>query len=465
MTPHPTPQVVIIGAGLTGLTIAFYLKKKGIKFLLIEQSGETGGVMQTDSTQGFVYEKGPSSGMLSHAAVTRLFEELGIEEKIEKATAHSNSRWIRKNSRWYPLPNTLIGGVATPLFSWKDKINLLGEPFRKAGTDPNESLAQLVKRRMGRSFLDYAIDPFLGGIYAGDPNTIVTKYALPKLYQLEQTYGSFIKGAIQKAKIPKTEEEKKVTKEIFSTYGGFSTLIEKLTNAIGHENIWLNCLQTRIDFTGTDTQLPYTLTTEQQGSTLTLSANSVISTVAAPHLPMLLPFVAPKWMHKITSLRYAPVIQVSVAFDKWEGIKIDAFGGLIPSKENNPILGVLFPSSIFSDRSPKEGALLSVFVGGIRRSEVLQLSDSQIEQMLQVELSTLFQLQTYQPTFVKIFRYPYAIPQYEANSQERLDAIAYIEMQHKGLLLAGNIRDGIGMADRIKQGELIAKQVIKQKPN
>ena len=68
-------------------------------------------------------------------------------------------------------------------------------------------MASLVKRRLGKSFLDYAIDPFILGIYAGDPAYIVPKYALPKLYNLEQNYGSFVGGAIKKSREPKTENE------------------------------------------------------------------------------------------------------------------------------------------------------------------------------------------------------------------------------------------------------------------
>jgi protoporphyrinogen/coproporphyrinogen III oxidase len=118
--------------------------------------------------------------------------------------------------KWEPLPSGIIKGITTPLFTFPDKLRLLGEPFRKKGENPNETLADLVLRRMGKSFLDYAIDPFILGIYSGDPAKLVTKFAFPKLYRLEQDYGSFIKGALKKAKEPKTEREKKATKEIFS---------------------------------------------------------------------------------------------------------------------------------------------------------------------------------------------------------------------------------------------------------
>ena len=85
----------------------------------------------------------------------------------------------------------------------RDKLGILLEPFRARGRKENESIAELVVRRLGKSFLDYAVDPFIGGIYAGDPHRLVTRYALPKLYALEEQHGSFIRGAIAKARAPR----------------------------------------------------------------------------------------------------------------------------------------------------------------------------------------------------------------------------------------------------------------------
>jgi protoporphyrinogen/coproporphyrinogen III oxidase len=147
--------------------------------------------------------------------VAELLEDLKDDCKPEVADETAKARWIWKNNRWIPLPSGLISGITTPLFSATDKLRLLGEPFRKKGKNPNETLAQLVLRRMGKSFLDYAIDPFILGIYSGDPARLVTKYAFPKLYWLEQDYGSFICGAIKKAKNPKPNVTKKPPKKYF----------------------------------------------------------------------------------------------------------------------------------------------------------------------------------------------------------------------------------------------------------
>src|SRR6056297_2240070 len=221
-------NVAVIGAGLTGLITAFYLKKAGVRFQVFEKSDRTGGVIQTHQENGFTYESGPNTGMLSRPEVAELLEDLKDDCTLEPADETAKSRWIWKNGQWWPLPSGVKTGIATPLFTLPDKLRLLTEPFRKKGDNPSESLAGLVLRRMGKSFLDYAIDPFILGIYSGDPHQLVTKYAFPKLYNLEQDYGSFIGGAMKKARQPKSDRDKKSTGQIFSVEGGLGNLIDVL---------------------------------------------------------------------------------------------------------------------------------------------------------------------------------------------------------------------------------------------
>ena len=61
---------------------------------------------------------------------------------------------------------------------------------------------------------------------------------------------------------------------------------------------------------------------------------------------------------------------------------------------------------------------------------------------------------------IKISRHQRAIPQYWANTEERIKAVQAIEQRYKGLIVAGNLRDGIGIADRIKQGTLVAQSIL-----
>jgi protoporphyrinogen/coproporphyrinogen III oxidase len=443
-------NVAIAGAGLTGLTTAFYLKKAGIDFQVFEKADRAGGVIQTHHENGFMYEAGPNSGMMSRPEVAELLEELSDYLNPEPADETAKSRWIWYKNKWVALPSGVVSGITTPLFTFPDKLRLLAEPFRKKGNNPNESLAELVLRRMGRSFLNYAIDPFILGIYSGDPAQLVTKYAFPKLYWLEQDYGSFIGGSVKKAREPKSERDKKATKSIFSVKGGLSNLIIALVKSIGVENIGFNC--TGLCFEKT-----------KEGFKTSYSDNTfthVVSTAGAYEIDKLFPFLVQDELIPVSRMEYSKVVQVSLGFKEWTGIPLRAFGGLVPSIEKRRILGILFLSSFLKERAPEGGALLSVFLGGTRNPGMIDLSDSEIRQTVKEELQEMLQLKTFSPDLFKIFRYTHAIPQYGFESEERVDAIQNLEKKYPGLILAGNIRDGIGIADRINQGRMVASEII-----
>lgn len=450
-------DVVIIGAGLTGLSLGFWLKNAGIDFIIIEKENRTGGVINTVKENGFVFETGPNTGVLSTPELVQLFEDLGNSCRLEVADKSAAKRYILKNGKWTALPSGLVSAISTPLFTLKDKFRILGEPFRKPGNDPDETVSQLVKRRLGESFLDYAVNPFISGVYAGDPSKLITRYALPKLYALEQNYGSFIKGTIAKSKQKKTDLEKKATREVFSVEGGLVNLIKALTAKIGKDRIITGASK----ITVARTSVGYSVSAGSSGRNIQISASRVVTTTGGYNLQTMLPFIDPSLIRKITRLEYARVVQVNAGYKKWEGMKLDAFGGLVPAKENRKILGILFPSAIFKARAPQEGALLSVFLGGTRNPGLYEKEDPEISAIVLREVSeTLFSDR--KPDLFRISRYAHAIPQYGIDSGERFESIRKIEEANPGLILAGNIRDGIGMADRVKQAYGIAGLLSKK---
>lgn len=193
---------------------------------------------------------------------------------------------------------------------------------------------------MGKSFVDYAVDPFLSGVYAGDPNRLVTRYALPKLYNLEQNYGSFIRGTIAKAKEPKSERDKKATKQVFSAAGGLNSLVDALQNYIGTERILTGVRDTQVM---PDTASGWQVTFEHQGKRQTVTTSQVVTTTGSYSLPDLLPFVGKDAMKQINNLYYAPIVQAAVCLPDEVLPDFQVFGGLIPSREHKDILGILNP--------------------------------------------------------------------------------------------------------------------------
>jgi len=451
-------DIAIIGAGLTGLTTAFWLTRAGKKIQIIERQDRAGGQIRTFQENGFVYESGPNTGVVSYPEVAELFAALSPDCTLETAREESKKRWIWKGNKFHALPSGLVSAVTTPLFTLYDKFRILGEPFRAKGTNPDESVAELAARRLGKSFVDYAVDPFLSGVYAGNPHTLVTRHALPKLYNLEQDYGSFIKGSIAKAKLPKSERDKLATKKVFSAVGGLEKLAEALVKAIGKEQITLSASDVKIEPQGKQWLITYR-TPEGEES---LIANKVVTTCGAYALSELLPFIPKEDIGQISNLHYAPIIQASVGFHNTHGLQFGAFGGLVPSREKKDVLGILFPSACFVGRSPEEGALFSFFIGGVRHADMLDWSDEKLKDMILKNIHSMLKFPAdAQPDLIKIHRHQKAIPQYEKSSEARFKMIEELQIRYPGLILAGNIKGGIGMADRIRQATGIANELSK----
>ena len=194
-------SVAIIGAGITGLTLAFRLRQRGVPVTVYEASDRVGGVIQSIRRDGYLAEFGPNSILETSPKITSLIGDLGLNGRRLYSDPRAENRYLVRYRRPIVLSASPLKFLATPLFSWRAKLRLLREPFvPPSPPDVEENLADFVVRRLGREFLDYAINPLVSGIYAGDPARLSVKHGFPKLHALEQKYGSLIKGQIFGAK-------------------------------------------------------------------------------------------------------------------------------------------------------------------------------------------------------------------------------------------------------------------------
>ncbi|MDO4714952.1 MAG: protoporphyrinogen oxidase [Bacteroidales bacterium] len=452
---------VIIGAGLTGLSLVAFLQAQGARVAIVEQANRPGGKLHTVTQAGYTFESGPNTGVVANDAVLALFDLLKGHTALVEANKASAIRYVLKDGRPVALPTRFWSAITTPLFSWRDKLNILIEPFRPRGKTTYESVGELVRRRLGQSFYDYAVDPFISGIYAGDPDTLIARYALPKLYRLEALHGSFIRGAWARRHILKAEKARGISKAIFSVAGGMGRLIEALVEVVGRETLTLGAKDVRLVQSGRQWQAHFI----QNGQAQHITATRAISTVAAQALPSLLPQVESSLLTPITAMRYAPVVELGVGLADDSRVP-RGFGLLVPSKARERVLGILFTSQCYAGRAPKGGASLSVFMGGMRQPEVTTLSDEALTAIALDAITRYFGYDTPPtPEVIHIARHTQAIPQYEADTPERLRAIGNIQLSYPNLYLAGSIADGIGIADRIQQAWRLAHFFYEQDSN
>lgn len=492
-------RIGIIGGGISGLTVAFKLKLEGHDVSVWESSDKPGGAIRSHRSGEWLSEAGPNSVQDSDSSVSELVEALGLQNRLLEASTDAKRRYIVRGGRLVLVPNSLLSAITTPLFSVSAKIGVLMEPFRPARsiihhttyqTDPlildtqskdrspsknefglatttdvpesgefqhpalsdtqktlnsvDESLADFVRRRLGQEFLDYAINPMVGGIFAGNPEKLSVKHAFPKVWALEEDYGSLIKGTIGRFKENRNSAKSKHTKRVLSFPNGLSELTDAITDQLS-DSISFNSAVS--DITRHPDQ-KFSITVNGQESELLdhlIYAGTAwgLQRITFHHFQSLPP-------NLLSNLNHAPVYSVTLGYIKNQiQHPLDGFGVLVPEVEKMNILGCLFTSSIFPNRAPENGATLTTFVGGMRQHDLIHLDENELLQLVKNDLNSLLGVSG-EPVFADITRWEKAIPQYEIGFGKHLDDMLEIENRNKGFHFLGNFKNGISLDASIK---------------
>ncbi len=451
-------DTVIVGAGIAGLTVGAELASKGRRVLVLERSDEPGGAVRTVNVDGFVVEEGPNSLLDTSPAVVDFLDRHGLASDRVFAREEAKKRYVVRRGRPIALPAGPIDFIKSALFGTRAKLHLLKEPFLPAWDNRyEESVAQFVRRRLGEEFLDYAINPFVAGVYAGDPEMLSVPHAFPKLHALEQRYGSLIKGQIRGAKERKQRAEKsKQSARMYSFKKGIGTLPRVLAENAG-EGFISGYPISAISVDGRE----WTVTRSSDcGNTEDLRARSVVYTGRLTDLQQLrLRGVESHLTTRLGEVHYPPVTVLGLGYRQEQiGHPLDGFGVLVPEVEDKHVLGVLFSSTIFPQRAPDGHDLLTVFVGGTRRPDLALVDDDELMNHVRADLRDLLQVDGH-PVIVHRRTWKHAIPQYAVGYGEILDNLQRIEDRHPGLFFAGNYRGGISVTDTLKSGLEMADRI------
>jgi oxygen-dependent protoporphyrinogen oxidase len=476
--------VAIIGAGITGLTAAFFLKRKGIPVTVYEASGRVGGVIQSIRREGYLAEFGPNTILETSPKIGQLVRDAGLAPRRLDPDPTAEARYVVRYKRPIAMPASPLGFLTTELFTLKAKLAVLREPFVPARRDgKEESIAEFVVRRLGQEFLDHAIDALVAGVYAGDPYRLSVAQAFPKLSQLEMRYGSLIKGQILGARDrKKSGEVAKDRAPKFSFDEGLQvlpdTLRVQLEGAVRLNASVVNLTQTAEGWTllvrehGRETRGEHSAVI-YCGSAHKLAELQVICARAA--LPRS-PEIGAAQQHRpagfgeerqplnlaaFSEIRYPPVASVVLGFRREDVTHPCAgFGMLIPRVEGFKILGTIFSSALFPNRAPAGHLTLTSYVGGERYPELASLSPEKLYELTCEDLRVLLGVKG-KPTFQHCVFYPKAIPQYNVGYGRYRELMTEIESKAPGLFLAGHYRDGVSLSDSIVSGCNVVERVAK----
>jgi oxygen-dependent protoporphyrinogen oxidase len=447
---------VIIGAGVSGLVAAHRLKKMGRDPLLVESSGHIGGVIQSREVEGFLIECGPNSLRGSHEFLD-LVEELNLTGELITADPRAPA-YVYADGRLQAVPMSPPALVKTKLISNAAKLRLLREPFVKARREGGEeSVASFVRRRLGGEILERMVEPFLSGVYAGDPEELSVQACFPKLAEFEAEAGGVLRGALRAAKQSRKEAggQKRSLRpyRLCSFRNGLSALPEALSESLG------DSLLTRARIIDISSTGGFEIKIEHRGEIKTVNSSTLAISTPAYVTARLLGGIAPEIAALVAEIPHVSIASVPLAY-RTEQIarKLDGFGFLAPRGEGLRTLGSIWNSSLFAGRAPEGWVCLTNFIGGATDAEAIKLSDEELIRIVHDDLSKVLGVSG-KARRLPITRYERAIPQYALGHAARVERIESMLRDIPGLWIAGNYLRGISLGDCIKQAERVAVDI------
>lgn len=448
-------DVIIVGGGISGAAILHRLASRGIDVVLIEGRDNLGGVIRSHRNRdGLLVETGANSTSITLELQT-LIQELGLSDDLLTPPPSAGNRYIVRDDRLVAAPTSPRSFLRTHLFSRRAKLRILRERLvAPVSADIEESVAGFVERRLGREFLDYAIDPFVGGIFAGRPDRLSLRHAFPAMYRLEQDHRSLIRGAIRKGRETRKARRRGVPpppKGLISFTDGMGMLPGRIAER-WWERIVAGRPVERIEKVGEGWGVDVG-GRRYHSTTLVLATDALAAA-------MLLDAIDPGAAIALRSIEYPPV---AIAVSQYERRSVehplDGFGMLIPTVEGRNILGSLFSSSLFPHRAPDGTVLLTTFIGGARNPEQAGRPDNELEHLVHRDLQRLLGISA-RPIAFDLHRWERAIPQYALGYGRILDTITAAETAHRGLHLIGNYRGGISVGDCVRSAFQCADRLV-----
>jgi oxygen-dependent protoporphyrinogen oxidase len=431
-------MIAIIGAGISGLTTAWYLQKNNIKYRIFEASERAGGYIQSKKEGNFLLELGPNS-ILCDKEIIDMMTEMGLKRDFLFANPSSKSRFIFKNGAYRKLPSSPPSLIFNTFFSWKTKLAIWKERNNKTKGTTEETLSQFFERRFSKEIVEYALNPFVAGIFAGDPKKLILEKTFPVLREHEQKHGSVIKGFIAN----KGAERK----ESISFKEGLERLPAQIAQQLRHISYQSPILDLKKEEKG------FILTTPSE----TVHAEQVILTTSAFTSADLLGADYADFSLALHALNYPSMCVIHSVFNKEDvGFDMEGFGGLNPACENTFSAGSIWSSSLFEGRCRSKQILITSFVGGVQFQQQALLPEKEILEKLTQELQTVYQIKG-KPIYQHFKRWKDSIPQYDKQILS-LDGHAQKAEKDK-LWICANWKDGVSIGDCMKKAKKLAESL------
>jgi oxygen-dependent protoporphyrinogen oxidase len=470
-------RVVVIGGGISGMAAAHRFLESvqatsgKLEVLLLEAGPKFGGVIRTHEREGFLLEAGPDTFISEKPEAVRLAQRIGLTSRLMETNSEHRRSFIVRGGRLHPVPegfqllapSRLWPFVTTPIFSWTGKarmaLDLLLPKRAGANGGDDESLAQFVRRRLGREALERMAQPMVGGIYTADPEQLSLRATMPRFLEMERTHRSLIWAMWRQARRQSEALSRGTSGARYSLFlsfdKGMQVLVDQLAARLPHDCIRLNTKVEALSFDGAERRWNVSL-----GPTETLSADAVCLALPAYAAASLLRETDAGLAADLEAIPYASTATINLAYRR-EDIPhpLDGFGFVVPVIEGRTLLACSFSSVKFAGRAPEGHALLRGFIGGAMQPENFALDEERMIKAVRADLRELLGIEK-PPLFAHVEKWPRSMAQYHLGHLERVNAIKNRLDQLPNLQLAGNAYGGAGIPDCIRSGEAAAESLL-----
>jgi oxygen-dependent protoporphyrinogen oxidase len=453
-------DVAIIGGGISGLSALHFTRqrKPQLTVTLFEADSRIGGTLATDRVDGYSFDRGPNGFLDREPLTLQLCHELGLDDSLERANANVSNRFILRNGKLRAVPMSPQSFLTSDVLSTTGKLRVLCEPLIPGKkTDDDESIYDFGRRRIGKEAADYLIQPMVAGIFGGVAERLSLKSCFPIMVEMEREYGSLTRAMIARAKKKRAEGKKSSGSPsgpagwLTSFHGGIDAVVKRLGQRY-NPDIQQN--QAVISVTRSDDCYRIELAS---GSSHV--AQRVVIATPAFAAARMLQSLSHGLSNALESISYAPIAVVCLGYDAGAIRRnLDGFGFLVPQLERRLIMGSIWTSSIFSERTPDGKVQFRTMVGGDGNRESTFLKDDDIVRVVCTELDDILGI-IGEPEIVRIYRLERGIPQFAVGHSDRVKRIELELAKLDGVFLTGNAYYGVGLNDCIKQSFRVAESI------
>ncbi len=469
MNTRPHHDIIVVGGGISGLTTALRLHRKGRDVLLLEKETQVGGCMTTKLERGYQLEQGPFNVIVRDEAFNELIQSLVDRVAIVTPDDPKQPRFVFRNGKVREVPSGPVALFTSPLLSIGGRLRLVRGMLVSAPAKSAEpTIHDAASRRIGKEAADTMVSALVSGIYAGDSAKLSLKAVFKSAWEIDQCARSPIIAAIRAMKAKKKNAEaagdmvqnaSDKPRGLISFAGGLGAFCSAMGDELGER---LQC-GTAVDSIRYDEtqELYYLETHNESGETEDLTCKQLVLAVNKPVASKLLRGLVPGASEILDTIVSESIIILNLGFTQEQLTRpVHGYGFLVPRNEPEfPLLGTLYAGSVFPASAPTDKTLLRVFMGGARDRDAVNRSDSELLDTA-VETVRRYLGITGEPELVNIRRYRQAIPQMYAGHSEKIDRLERETAQLPHLHLAGNYLYGVSINDCVRVGTETADTIV-----